>query len=141
MKNLKLVVIMFNTMEHCSKDYRNEDVNSTSLIHYQHQWELEQKKSYDIEAPKVDRNNWVKTMENIVTYLKLVKGMRGTQLTYVVLCNVKVAHISPGSKAYLNLHKDANSNLMMSQDTLDRVYLNHQADTFKINNAMMYQIL
>ena len=29
----------------------------------------------------------------------------------------------------------------MSQDTLDRAYLSHQNDTFKIDNAMVYQIL
>ena len=79
-KNLKLMAFMFKTMEHCSKDYRIQDINSTSVLHYKHQWELEQKKADNIEAPKVDKNNWAKTMENIVMYLKVVRGMRGTPL-------------------------------------------------------------
>ena len=32
--NLKLPSFMFKTMEHCSKDYRIQDVNSTSVLHY-----------------------------------------------------------------------------------------------------------
>ena len=32
-------------------------------------------------------------------------------------------------------------NLKFSQDLLDRVYLDHQCDAFKINNALVYQIL
>ena len=79
-KNLKHLAFMFKTMEHCSKDYRIQDINSTSVLHYQHQWELEEKKSNEIKAPKVDKNNWVMTMENAVIYLKLVRGMRGTLL-------------------------------------------------------------
>ena len=55
MKNLKLLAFMFKTMEHCSKDYWIKDINSTSVLHYQHQWELEQKKTDNIEAPKVDK--------------------------------------------------------------------------------------
>ena len=76
-KNLKLVAFMFKTMEDCSKDYRIEDINSTSVVHFQHQWELEQKKSDNIKAPKVNKNYWVMTVENIVMYLKLMRGMRG----------------------------------------------------------------
>ena len=90
-KNLKLVAFMFKTMEYCSKDYRIQDVNSTSVLCYQHPLELKQKKSDDINAPKVDKNNWAKTMENIVMYLKLVRGMRGTPLAYVVRCHIKVS--------------------------------------------------
>ena len=41
---------------------------------------------------KVDKNNWAKTVEKIVMYLKLVRGMRRTLLAYVVWCHVKVAH-------------------------------------------------
>ena len=63
------------------------------MLHYQHQWELEQKKSDDIMAPKNDKTNWAKTMVNIVMYLKLVRGMRGAPLAYVSWCNIKVAHI------------------------------------------------
>ena len=119
-------------------------------MQYQHQWELEQKKTDEAEAPKVDNSNWVKTMENIVLHLKLVRGMRVTPLAYVVWHHVKVAHISTGYGAYLNRDKEmiprapianAKSNLKMTQETLDRVYLSHQIDTFKIDNAMVYQIL
>ena len=104
----------------------------------------------DIKAPKVDKNNWVMTMENIVTYLKLVRGMRGDPLAYVVQHHITVAHISPRSDAYLNLNEemitrapivDACANLKLNQDSLDRAYLDHQADTFMIDNAMVYQIL
>ena len=116
---------MFQTMEHCSKDYRIQDINSTSVLCYQHQWKLEQKKSDDIEVPKIDKNNWAKTMENIVMYLKLVRGMRGTLLSYLVLHHIKVALIPFESGSYLKLDKEmiaranivnARSNLRLSQD-------------------------
>ena len=45
-------------------------------------------------------------MKNIVLHLKLVRGMRGTQLTYVVRCHVKVVNILPGYGAYLNLDEE-----------------------------------
>ena len=89
-------------------------------------------------------------MEDIVLYLKLVRGMRGTSLAYVIQCHIKVAHISPGYGAYMNLDEeiiirapivDAKTNLRLSQESLDKVYLDYQCDTFKINNAMVYQIL
>ena len=35
---------------------------------------------------------------------------------------------------------DASSNLRLSQDSLERVYVDHQADTFNVDNAMVYQI-
>ena len=107
-------------------------------------------KSDHIKTPKVDKNNWSKTMENIVMYLKLMRGMRGVPLAYVVRCHVKVARIFPGSGTYLNLDEemiartlivDASSNLRFNQDSLDRVYVDHQADTFKVDNSMVYQIL
>ena len=149
MKNLKLIAFMFKTMEHCSKDNRIQNVNSTSVLHYQHQWELEQTKSDNTKAPKVDKNNREKTMENIVMYLKLVRGMRGTLLACVVQRHVKVAHIPPGSDAYLNLDEkiitrvpivNASSNLRLNQISLNRVYVDHKTDTFKIDNAIVYQI-
>ena len=68
-----------------------------------HQWELEQKKTEDVEGAKVDKNNWAKTMENIVLHFKLIRGMRGFLLANVVWCHIKVAHISPWYGAYLNL--------------------------------------
>ena len=36
---------------------------------------------------------------------------------------------------------DAKSNLKITQESLDRLYLNHQCGTFKIDNALVYQIL
>ena len=57
MKNLKLISLMFKTMKHCSKAFNVGCVNSTSLLHYQHHWELEQEKTDNAEAPKVDENN------------------------------------------------------------------------------------
>ena len=36
---------------------------------------------------------------------------------------------------------DAKTNLKMVQDSLDRAYLSYQCDTFKIDNALVYQIL
>ena len=48
---------MFKFMEHCSKAYDIRHVNNITVLQYQHQWELEQKKSDDTKAPKVDKNN------------------------------------------------------------------------------------
>ena len=83
-KNLMLMAFIIKMMERCSKDYDIGCINSTSVLHYQHQGKLEQKKTKDAEAPKVDKNNWAKTMENIVLLLKFVRGMRGTLLAFVV---------------------------------------------------------
>ena len=89
-------------------------------------------------------------MDNIVLHLKLVRGMRGIPLAYVVWCHIKVAHISPGYGTYPNLDKEiiardpiinSRSSLKLSQDSLDRAYLDHQCDTFNIDNALVYQIL
>ena len=52
-KNLKLTAFMFKLMECCSKAYDIKHVNSTSVMQYQHQWELEQKKIDDADMPKV----------------------------------------------------------------------------------------
>ena len=71
-------------MECCSKDYNIGCIDSKFVLHYQHQLELEQKKTDDAEATKVDKNNWAKTIENIVLHLKLMRGMRGALLAYVV---------------------------------------------------------
>ena len=82
-------------------------------------------------------------------YLKLTRGMREALLAYVVHCHVKVAHIPPESGTYLNLDEemiarvsifDTMSNLRSKQDSLDKFYVDHQTDTFKVDNAMMYQM-
>ena len=36
---------------------------------------------------------------------------------------------------------NAKSNLKMTQEYLDRVYLQNQCNTFRINNVLVYQIL
>ena len=87
------------------KEYDIGHVNNISMLQYQHQWELEQKKTNNAEAPKVDKNNWAKIMENIVLHLKLIRGMKGTPSAYVVQCHIEVAHILPGYGGYLNLDK------------------------------------
>ena len=75
-KNLELSAFMFKSMEHCSKAYSIKHVNSSSVLQYQHQCKLEQKKTDDTKMLKVDKNNWAKTMKNIVLHLKLVRGAR-----------------------------------------------------------------
>ena len=89
-------------------------------------------------------------MENIILHLKLIRGVRGVLLAFVVQCHLKVSHISPGYDAYLNLEEEmigrtpivnAKLNFKFSQDCLDRVYFDYQGDTFKIENIFKYQIL
>ena len=40
-KILKLAAFMFKSMQHCFKAYGIRCVNNTSVLHDQHQWELE----------------------------------------------------------------------------------------------------
>ena len=60
-----------------------------------------------------------------------------------------MAHIPPGSGTYLNLDKEmitrapiinTRLDLRLNQGSLDRVYGDHQTDTFKVDNAMVYQM-
>ena len=46
-----------------------------------------------------------KTMKAIVLHLKLVRGVRGVPLAYVVRQHIKVEHVLPGYDAYLTLEK------------------------------------
>ena len=82
--NLNLTAFMFKSIECCFKAYDIRHVTSTSVLQYQHQWELEQKKADDLEAPKIDKNNSVNSMKNIVLHLKLMREVKGTPLAYVV---------------------------------------------------------
>ena len=41
-------------------------------------------KTDNLEVPKVDKNNWAKTMKNIALHLKLMKGVGEIPLVYVV---------------------------------------------------------
>ena len=65
----------------------------------------------------------------------------------MVLCHIKVLHISPTYDAYLNqiiarAHVfDSKLNLKLNQEMLDTVYWDYQCDTFKIDNALVNQIL
>ena len=87
-------------------------------------------------------------MENIVLHLKLMRRVRGTLLAYVVWHQIKVACILPVYLTYLNLDDEmtaralivnAKLNLKLTQICLNRAYLSYKCDTFKINNALMYQ--
>ena len=71
-------------------------------------------------------------MENIVLWLKLMRGVSDPPLVYVVRQPVKVAHILHGYSAYLNLDDkmivrapivNAMSNIKQTQDCLSRVYV------------------
>ena len=88
-------------------------------------------------------------MENIEISHKLMRGMRGTPLAYVIWHHIKLAHIAPGSGANLNLDEemivralivDTRSNIRLNQNSLDRVYGDHQTETFKVDNMMVYQM-
>ena len=65
-KTLNCTAFIFKAMECCSNADDIGCVNSTSVLQCQHQWELEQKKTKDTDAPKVDKNHWAKNMENIL---------------------------------------------------------------------------
>ena len=105
-KNLKLEAFLLKTLEHCSRAYDIRHVNSTYVLTYQHQWELEQKKSDNLKVPKFDKGDQAKTMEKIVLHLKLVREVRGVPLAYVVWHHTNVTHIPPGHYAYLNLDEE-----------------------------------
>ena len=96
---------IFKIIEGRSKAYGIKHFDSTSLLQYQHKWELEQKKVDNTKVPKVDKINWAKTMENIVLHLQLIRGVREALLAYVVWCLIRVPCISPGHDAHLTLNK------------------------------------
>ena len=98
-----------------------------------------------VNVPKVDKKHWAQTMENIVLFLKFVREVRGIPLGYVTQCHIKMVHIQPRHDAHLNLDKemitrvpivDGKLNFKLTQGALDRA-----CNTFKINNALMCQIL
>ena len=49
----------------------------------------------NLKVSEIDKNNWAKTIEKIVLQLKLVRGVRGDLLAYVVRQYVEVANTSP----------------------------------------------
>ena len=146
-KNLNLAAYMFKIMEHCSRTCNVSNVDSASVLKYQHQWELEQNKLDTTKASKVDKNSWAKSMDNIVLHLKLMRLMSVFLLAYVVRCHIKVTSIPPGHDAYINLDEnmfnaapifDAKLNLRMTQITLVRVYINFQCNIIKCGNALIH---
>ena len=69
----------------------------------------------------------------------MLEELGEVSLAYVVWCHVKVAHILPGYGAYLHVNEemvtraliiDGKSNLKLNQESLVRVYLDNQCDTF-----------
>ena len=73
---------------------------------------------------KTDKNNWAKTIENVVLHLKLIRGTNGAQFAYVIRHHIKVTNIMPVYSSYLNLDKemiarapiaDAKSNIKLAQ--------------------------
>ena len=149
-KNLKFVALMFNLMKHCFKPYDIYNIHSRSVLQYQHQWELEQKKTDDLNVPKLDKSNWTKTMKAIVLYLRLLRGVQGVPMAYVVRQHIIVAHILPGYDTQSNLDNnmiarapiiDTKSDLKMTQDGLNKTYVSWQCDTIKVDNALVHQIL
>ena len=115
-KHVKLTVFVFKTMEHCSKHHDNYHLNSRRVLENLHQSDLEQKKDRCI----------------IVLHLKLMRGVQGVSLDYVVKQHIKVVHILPDYEADLNLDEemiasslmvDMESNFKMTQDCLVRAYV------------------
>lgn len=74
-KNFKPALFMFKMMEQHPMPYGFNHVSSRRVLEYQHQWELEKKKMDNLEAPKVDKDNGAKTLENIVFHLKFIRGV------------------------------------------------------------------
>ena len=130
---------MFKMVEQCSKPYDIHSVNSRAVLDYQHQLELEQKKTDDLKLPKLDKYNLAKTIENKVLHLRLMRGVRGVSLVYVVRQLVKVADMSPEYSAFLNLDEEKivraqivniKSNLKQTQKCKDNSYVSWQCDAF-----------
>ena len=78
----------------------------------------------NLEVLKVDKSNWAK--------IKLMRGVHSFPLAYVVRQHNKMAYISLGYVAYLNLDEEMNarvyivdvkSNLKMTWDSINRVYV------------------
>ena len=54
-KNLKLAMLMLKMIKCCSKPYDVNNVNSKRVLEYKHHWELEHKKTDNLEVLKVHR--------------------------------------------------------------------------------------
>ena len=66
-------------------------------------FELENGITDNFKLSKVVKTNWKKTRDVIMFHLMLVRGMSGIMLAYLLL---KVANITPGYDANLNLDRD-----------------------------------
>ena len=64
------------------------------------------KRKSNYELPKVNKTNWEQTIEAIVLHLKLVRGIRGISLAYMVRQHVKVTHHPHGYVTCPNLDKE-----------------------------------
>ena len=99
------------------------------MLKYHCQWVLEQKKT-DKQGSQSQQK---------LLHLKLIRGVRGFPLAYVVWNHTNVAS---RYGAYLYLEKemidrasivDKRLNFKLSQDCLDRDYFDYQCDTFNID--------
>ena len=63
-------------------------------------------KTDDLRVPKVDKNDWTITMDNMILHLKLVRGVRCVPLAYVIRHHIKVANILTRYSTYLNLDEE-----------------------------------
>ena len=117
-KNPKLTMLMFNTIEHCSRDYETRCDSSTSVLSYQHQWELKGKKTDNTEVPKVNKDDWGGNYGVHSSAPQIQEeGVRGTLLAYVAWQCVKVANTLTFYLAYLSLDQEmiARASLQLRQ--------------------------
>ena len=78
---------MSSLLNSCSRQYNTalslmlfHYVDRRRVLEYQHQRELEQKKSDEIKVLKIDKINWAGTMEATVLHLKLVRTVQSVPL-------------------------------------------------------------
>ena len=68
-------------------------------------------------------------------------------MTNMVQHHIKVAWISPGYDAYLNLEKEMILRasivdaMLLTEEFLDGLYFSYQCDIFKIDDTLVYQVL
>ena len=100
-EKLKLVAFIFEMMEHCSKSYNifcECFIVPASMGHGA-------EKDRQPQGVQRSKHNWAKMMDAIVLYLKLVRGVQGVLIAYVVRQHITVAHILPVYNVYLNFNK------------------------------------
>ena len=89
-------------------------------------------------------------MEVIVLHLRPMRKVRGISLAYVVRQLIKVAHIFPEYNAYLDHDKemtarapkvDTKLNIQKTKDLHNKNFVDFQCDRFKIDNALVHNIV